>query len=513
MTNGPIQIDTSSRQRPPRKANWPLRILWIAAAVGVINVIFTGIKNRTQKPVPPARPTIEQKDEAQSEKRPDDESQLQWASPTSGRPITLEYVPPGTQAIVHLRPAELAANGEGEKALAVLGPWGTNQIEQIEHWTGLKLSDLETLLVALHREDDQWQCTLRVTLLEAWSADKLKRLSTEKAESQRAVFTPVAGQGRVLVSCPKSAFIERSNGGDKPAILARDVMRLLPLTDADRSATFLLPTKFLDTEGRELFLGGGEKIIAALNWLTLDNTGAVMVSFDLREQFFCELAVTLVQNAPAHRFANQFEKRLKAAPLQLAESLATNPPHPHGKEVEQRYPAMLAAMSDYTRVSHEKGIVRARCYLPSSAGHNLLLASRLRLKDNEVEIPKADNLSSADRLNQLTSLSFPKETLEKALEMLAANIQVPIQIAGRDLQLEGITKNQTFSLNLRDLPAREILLEVLRLANPDRAATGPADARQKLVYVVRGEEIIVTTRKAALERGENLPEVFRVKSP
>jgi hypothetical protein len=118
-------------------------------------------------------------------------------------------------------------------------------------------------------------------------------------------------------------------------------------------------------------------------------------------------------------------------------------------------------------------------------------------------------LSIGDRLNQLTSLSFSKETLENALEMLSADMQVAIQIAGRDLQLEGITKNQTFALGLRDRPAREILVEVLRLANPDREATGPADPRQKLVYVIRNDAILVTTRRAATGRGENLPEVFR----
>ena len=47
-----------------------------------------------------------------------------------------------------------------------------------------------------------------------------------------------------------------------------------------------------------------------------------------------------------------------------------------------------------------------------------------------------------------------------------------------------MTQNQTLALELRDKPAGEILVEILRRANPDRTATGPADPRQKLVYVV-----------------------------
>jgi hypothetical protein len=148
--------------------------------------------------------------------------------------------------------------------------------------------------------------------------------------------------------------------------------------------------------------------------------------------------------------------------------------------------------------------------LPLHAGHNLLLASRLRANDGMAtgEATTRD-IPLEDRLRQVTTLSFPRETLENALEILATDAQLPIQIAGRDLQLEGITKNQTFALDLRNRPAVEILVEILRRANPDHAATSSRDPRQKLVYVIREGVVTVTTRSAAAQRGEELPEVFR----
>ena len=158
----------------------------------------------------------------------------------------------------------------------------------------------------------------------------------------------------------------------------------------------------------------------------------------------------------------------------------------------------------------------ARCYLPIQAGHNLLLAaelttSRSRLSDSRhVTIQTAETIRSTTQLDQVTTLSFPKETLENALQILADDLKIPIQIAGRDLQLEGITKNQTLTLDQRDRPAPEILVELLRLANPDKGATGPDDPRQKLVFVIRDGSVIVTTRSAAASRGEELPEVFRL---
>jgi hypothetical protein len=74
-----------------------------------------------------------------------------------------------------------------------------------------------------------------------------------------------------------------------------------------------------------------------------------------------------------------------------------------------------------------------------------------------------------------------------------------MDISGPDLQLEGITKNQSFGLESRDKPAREVLVEILAKANPDG----------KLVYIVRQEDgvetILVTTRAAVEKRGDKLP--------
>ena len=101
-----------------------------------------------------------------------------------------------------------------------------------------------------------------------------------------------------------------------------------------------------------------------------------------------------------------------------------------------------------------------------------------------------------------------------AVKYLSDEIGVPIVILGGDLQLEGITKNQSFGLDASNTPAEQVLLQILTRANPDKTATGPADPKQKLVYVIRpGDDgrdtICVTTRSAAAKRGEALPPVFR----
>lgn len=103
---------------------------------------------------------------------------------------------------------------------------------------------------------------------------------------------------------------------------------------------------------------------------------------------------------------------------------------------------------------------------------------------------------AAARLQTRMTLVFAKETLEKSIQLIAEEIGVPMEIRGTDLQLEGITKNQSFALEERDRPAEDIL----------RAILAKADPAGRLVYVVRrqgdSESIDITTKAAATSRGE-----------
>jgi uncharacterized phosphosugar-binding protein len=94
-----------------------------------------------------------------------------------------------------------------------------------------------------------------------------------------------------------------------------------------------------------------------------------------------------------------------------------------------------------------------------------------------------------------------------AVQTLADESGIPMTIAGNDLQLEGITMNQSFGLKAQDLPAEDVLLMILSKSDNNSG---------KLVYVVRQEAgadvIVVTTKTAAGKRGESLPAVFSAKS-
>jgi hypothetical protein len=305
----------------------------------------------------------------------------------------------------------------------------------------------------------------------------------------------------------------------------RDVEALAEQSDADRDVTVIVAPKFLQASGNELLTAEAAPLHDALRWLLGEEATAIAFSLDWGDNFFAEFRATPALNVPPRRLAAKLRERILAMPAAIEETVLAEPWHPYGRKVIARLPGMLRTLARYTRAGEEDREAIVRAYLPAVAGHNLLMAGELLLTqphgdgangaaDNPAATPVAP-ATIADKLAGKTSLSFTKESLEQAVALLAEDIGVEITIAGADLQLDGITKNQSLGLDMRDRPAGEILLEILLRANPDRQATGPADPRQKLVYVIepttagRPGRIIVTTRTAAAKRGDSLPEPFR----
>ncbi|QDT00090.1 hypothetical protein [Adhaeretor mobilis] len=467
----------------------------------------------------------------------DDDGETLWASPTTGEPISLRFFPPGTPLLLQLRPAELLAHPEGGKVITALGPWGEGATKQLEALLGYELSEVETLLLGVVTgQDNQLDVTLRAELTQPVTlADLQGRLPTGSSINvagrtmwqvgNHSYFVPEqsggtsptnAPESNTLVICPTEFTEDAVAAGQVEPMLVRDLQRLLPHTDSDRCVTLLLSPRFLDAGGSRLLVDAGERVRDALDWLMDREATAMVVSMHWDENFFAELRTTPQLQAQPQRYSKQLEERLtKAASLVEDQVIAGTWP-PFGRKVLARFPAMLRKFAGYTRGTVEDRHVVLRTYLPLVAGHNLLAASELLLTQSSTSGGASTAAASAgpqtlkQRLARVTTLSFPKDTLEQAIKLLSEDLGVPIQIQGSDLQLEGITKNQSFGIDLRNKPGEAILQEILKQANPDRTASGLADPKQKLVYVIREQpdRIEVTTRSSAKKRGDALPAVF-----
>ncbi len=441
-----------------------------------------------------------------------DDGQTMWRSPTAGEPIDLSHLPTGCQMIIAIRPAELLATGEGEKVLAALGPRGRAGIEFVERETGLRIREIERLLLGLRPgKDFAPEYVLVITPTPGI-----------KASPKGKTYEPTSAGGTFVVAT-KKILEEVQELAGSPPLLRREMDALLSATDDQRHVTILVAPNFLFSEGRKMWGGEMAPLRDPLFALLPDSTRAAALSLHWSDDFFAEVRVSATIDHRPQDLARDFRRKVAGWPATAEQAMLGLSASPYSRTVVARLPAMLRALYRYVRVDRERKHALLRAYLPAPAGHNLLMAGELMLAEQYsgstasgtpggsiARAPDATPLTLQQRLEKPVSVRFSRDTLEMAVHLLSEEMGVEIKILGGDLQLDGITKNQSFALDEKNKPAEEILLKILRLANPDKTATGPADPKQKLVYVIdpKGPSILVTTRAAAAKRGDKVPGLF-----
>jgi hypothetical protein len=510
------------------------------------------VKQSAEAQPQPAKPTVVADKKSQPNKKKAakksispkvaDESKALWESPTNGRPLNLGYLSPGAQIIAVLRPAALLEHPEAEKIRAALGPAGQRGIESVEQATIAHLTAMDQLIIGGQvTSAGKWLLTYVVHTKKVIPREALVAKlngATEKTEdghtywlaNDRAYYLPSGGDGKVLVVAPPDGIADIIDLAGNSPPLRRDIERLLDHTDADRQVTLIVAPNSLFSEGQSLFAGELERLRGPLFWFLGDELSGAALSMNWGDNFFLELVATPKLDTTPEKAARIFTQRCSDIPDKLQAYVSSLNAQAYSRDVVSRLPAMVRKLSEYTRSGFEPDHAVLRCYLPVVAGHNLLMAAELTLAEPPGGVaqvaagaasPGAAATTAAslhERMAKVTSLRFAKDTLEAALEQLSQDIGVPIVIRGPDLQAEGITKNQSFGIDLSNKPAEEILVQILRLANPDKEATGPNDVRQKLVYIIeqgpdKTEQIVVTTRSRAKERHNELPAAFRAAKP
>ena len=98
-------------------------------------------------------------------------------------------------------------------------------------------------------------------------------------------------------------------------------------------------------------------------------------------------------------------------------------------------------------------------------------------------------------LDKKVSISHAKVTLQQALAELSEHAGIKIKILKNDLTMEGITQNQCIAIDIRDKPAREVLIVIL----------GKADPKWRLAYVIQEPGTVVITTRPAAEKRKEVP--------
>jgi eukaryotic-like serine/threonine-protein kinase len=423
----------------------------------------------------------------------EDDGHTLWVAPTNGPPLSLRYLPSGAQMFLVLRPAELMSESEGTRLLDALGPSGRSASQHLRAILGVELADIEQLSIALISNEKGAVETAfvmrlaktrsRDALIQAWHDPRPARQGKHEflQGDNWAYWLPEGETGRVVAIARRDAMRDLLDIDGMP-LVPPGVERLLRQSDAARHVNLLVVPRVLLTTASVLLPGALEGLRNPVLRAFDERIECVLLSAHLGDRLFLEArAMASADQRPSDLAASLLE-RVRALSPEAQKHVASLGVQEYGRAVVGRLPRMLEVLAEYSRAGVDDRAAVVRCYLPLPAAHNLLLAARLTLDERPPDeastaatVGQQDDIVEPEAaLDKRISISFTNEPLERCLQLIGQEIELDIQIRGRDLQSVGITKNQTLSLEASDQPARKVLDEVLALA----------DSAHRLRYVV-----------------------------
>ncbi len=506
----------------------------------------------TQDKVPPEPPPMEQPKTPVAENPAPaveektaliaDDGKSLWASPTSGPALNFSELPSSAQIFMSVRPWDLMNKNRGPKLFAAAGPLAEMGRAKAEADVGLKFPEIRLLEIAWVADGGALTPVYYVRAKDRAAAEKWQQnLGSPKMEMvgdksvgrgpQLMYYWPTADQGmRLIATYPK----QMQELLTKPGNASPKVERLLAQSDEQRLFNLIVTTNYLFTDGADA-IPGQKPLVKLFEQILSYDTQALSLSLHLDDQsFFTELKMLPAAGQGARQAALLFLEKIRTwepgTTTFVGEALQKNN-QAYGFNVLMALPRRIGKFAQQVRADEDNGVVVVRSYLNADAAAHLMQGAELALAYSGTGAgapqlalggPAAGGTTPgtpaqptgntpADKLKKVISLTFDRDTLEKSMVMLGDELGTPIEIIGGDLQLEGITKNQSFGLDEKNKMGSEILQVIMKKANPDG----------KLVYIIKpkmpgGEDMIyITTRSAVAKRGDKLPPelVIETKPP
>jgi len=486
---------------------------------------------------------------------PDDGNAL-WAPPTTGPPISFEYVPLRAGILIAVRPAEMIQSGEGNRVLQALGPKFSAAKQTWEQASGCPLGEVEHMLVGFHENEGNSlrssyvvrlvKSTTVDDLVKRWGSPSTKPLSDAERKVDTSIYVASNGWAyfvpsnqesdvKLFVMGAESDIEECAKKGKAPPVSSKDVEFLRRTSDVERHFSLIFsPKQLLNDEGQKLFAGEYEKLNALFKrHLDDPDLMAVMVSAHFGEQSYLEIRLKTNVGKNPFELAEEWRDQFTNLPDDVRNYVVRLGSNPYWESLRINYPQMMFQMQKHMRVGVEDNQAIINTWMPGSAPHNLVAGTELVIASTpgqvytptttvttkptpktleellatnyEIDIPTDDMVNIMAAIMDDMRDSYPKLPFE-----------FEIKILGNHLELAGITKNQRVSIK-KSAPFSEVLTEIVRKANPVQGAELFADD-QKLLWVVgphpdSGKKIIlITTRKSAAVEKYSLPEPFRPKA-
>ena len=578
VTSAPKQ---RARRKKKSKAPLVLGAMCVAILLLIIGLLVqspeekTAEKDRTRPPIPAVIPSVSNRkedDEGKGVKPKDtreatstsekettgyqlvDDDRLLYVPPYSANAekASLDYLPPGPAMVASLRISSIVESKIGDQVIDVFSPDLEALINRIAERAAMPVDAIQACSLALHPGKEGWpEVSLAIQLKDPVPAkDLIEKWEVEAARTADGV-TIYAGDS------PESDAYYFEGKGDDPVnrfaigsvarisevaemegssiLLPRNSQTLWDSTSPESDVVVLFASpNFLFADGRELLANSLPGFVAPLKSALQPDVSAMLVTLDFgSEQMFIETRLTPSGGASPAALVRMLQKEIGGWPGWADDFIINSVPDASWRLLANRLRPMVSFVADQVRFGVSEETAIANAYLPAQAVPQVALATVLALNTPEggaatagVPAPKKQ-LSMEELLNRKMSVTFEQESLEFAIDNivtayerdLPSGSKLPnIRIVGGDLQLMGITQNQQVrNFNQTNIPLRKVLTELVRLANPDKTATGPNDEKQALIWVVTDDatksgakEILVTTRSAAEGKYE-LPPEFKLE--
>lgn len=483
----------------------------------------------------PKTPTAETKNPGAGEEKTAliaDDGKTLWASPTNGPALNFSELPSSAQLFLSVRPWDLLnKNRFNLKFFQAAGPLATMGRAKVEADVGLNFNEINLLEIAWVQDGagltpvyyvrakdraatEKWQQNLGSPAMELIGDKSVGR------GPKLMYYWPVADKGMRLIATYPKQMQELITA---PARAHPKVERLLAQSDEQRLVNLIITTSYLFQEGADA-LPGQKPLVKMFEQILSYDTAALSLSLHLDDQsFFTELKMLPAAGQGAKQAALLFMEKIRTwepgTTAFVGEALQKNN-NAYGFNVLMGLPRRIGKFASMIRADEDNGVVVVRSYLNAAAAEHLIQGAELALAYSGTgaaapqlaagapaaggTTPAANQPTGntpADKLKKVISLTFDRDTLEKSMVMLGEELGTPIEIIGGDLQLEGITKNQSFGLDEKGKTGSDILQVIMKKANPDG----------KLVYIIKpkapgGEDMIfITTRSAVAKRKDTLP--------
>ena len=452
------------------------------------------------------KPKVDEEARAKHEELKQATEDAKSSSPTSGEPISSNFLPLGTRMMVSIRPAELwKAGSHGEEIRYCLGPFGTWAEDKIKEVCRFEPAQIEHALIGILPgpvgEMPETAVVVRLVadakkseLITAFGGELVETFGypvyINEAEDRCFLIKP--NDLRTIAIGPANFAEDMARSVEFPNPQSDGIDALLPSTDVDRHLTLVFEPRTIDAflRGQTVF---GQEVEAfvrnSLAFFNPDDIDCVAWSMHFGDkQFHSDMLLRNTTLLREVQLSDALRVKVRQLPFDILGMVEKMNPQVMGpRKVIGRFPAMTQVFAKSSKVGVGSRFAQLTTNLPERAAPNLALGALLAWDESTrtdfnaqpaapTKTQSADpNLPELvlDRLKMKIDMEFARTPLQDAFAYISDECKVDHYIDGDALKASGYTKNMpnTFSMNdtglagikaIFDAPQREQLCLVIQ---------------------------------------------------